>query len=63
MVNFSVIQVKVVAPEKPLEVNTFLKIPWANCTVYIVSKYLCVDMAIWDIQKYFVLILTSCQIN
>jgi len=27
MVNFSVIQVKVVAPEKPLEVNTFPKIP------------------------------------
>jgi len=32
MVNFSVIQVKVVAPEKPLEVNTFLKIPW--CRLY-----------------------------
>ncbi len=27
MVNFSVIRVKVVAPEKPLKVNTFPKIP------------------------------------
>jgi hypothetical protein len=32
MVNFSVIQVKVVAPEKPLDVNTFPKIPW--CWLY-----------------------------
>jgi len=28
----------------------------ANLTVYYVSKYLCADMAICNIQKYFVLI-------
>ncbi len=51
MVNISDIWVKVVAPEKPLEVNTIPKYPDANCTVYIVSKYLCVDVTICDIQK------------
>ncbi len=28
----------------------------ADLTIYIVSKYLCVDMTICDSQKYFVLI-------
>ncbi len=30
MVNFRVIRVKVVAPEKPLDVNIFLKLPWCR---------------------------------
>ncbi len=57
MVNFRVIRVKVVAPEKPLDVNIFPKNnPDADLTIYAVSKYLCVDMASCDIQKYFMLI-------
>ncbi len=55
--NFRVIWVKVVAPEKLLNVNMFPKInPDANFTIYVASKYLCVDMASCDIQKYFMLI-------
>jgi hypothetical protein len=57
MVNFRVIRVKVVAPEKPLDTNTLSQInPDADFTIYVVSKYLCVDMASCDIQKYFMLI-------
>jgi hypothetical protein len=57
MENLRVIQVKVVTPEKPLDVNTFPKNnPDVHFTIYIVSKYLCVDMASCDIQKYFMLI-------
>ncbi len=57
MENLRVIQVKVVAPEKLLDVNTFPKNnPDVDFTIYIVSKYLCVDMASCDIQKYFMLI-------
>jgi hypothetical protein len=57
MVNYSVIQVEVVAPEKLLEIkHLFENNLDADFTVYIVSKYLCVDMAICDSQKYFVLI-------
>ncbi len=55
--NPRVIRVKVVAPEKPLDVNTFPKNnPDVDFTIYIVSKYLCVDMASGNIQKYFMLI-------
>ncbi len=57
MENFRVIWVKVVAPEKPLDVNTFPKNnPDVDFSIYVVSKYLCVDMARCDIQKYFMLI-------
>ena len=57
LVNFRVIRAKVVVPEKLLDVNIFLKNnPDADLTIYIVSKYLCVDMTICDSQKYFVLI-------
>jgi hypothetical protein len=57
MENLRVIWVKVVAPEKPLDVNTFPKNnPDVDFIIYIVSKYLCVDMASCDIQKYFMLI-------
>jgi hypothetical protein len=57
MVNFRVIRVKVVAPEKPLDKNTFSQNnPDADFTIYVVWKYLCVDMASCDIQKYFMLI-------
>ncbi len=57
MVNFRVIRVKVVAPEKPLDTNTFSQNnPDADFTIYVVSKYLCVDMASCDIQKHFMLI-------
>jgi hypothetical protein len=57
MVNIRVIQVKVVAPEKLLDVNIFPKNnPDVDLTIYVVSKYLCVDMATCDIQKYFMLI-------
>ncbi len=51
MENFRVIRVKVVAPEKSLDINTDV-----DFTIYIVSKYLCVDTASCDIQKYFMLI-------
>jgi hypothetical protein len=57
MENFRVIRVKVGVPEKSLDVNTFPKNnPDVDFTIYVVSKYLCVDMASCDIQKYFMLI-------
>jgi len=57
MVNFRVIRVKVVAPEKPLDTNTFSKNnPGADFTIYVVSKYLSVHMASCDIQKYLMMI-------
>ncbi len=56
MENLRVIRVKVVVPEKPLDVNTFTKNNHVDFTIYIVSKYICVDMASCDIQKYFMLI-------
>jgi hypothetical protein len=57
MENLRVIRVEVIAPEKTLDVNTFPKNnPNVDCTIYVVSKYLCVDMASCDIQKYFMLI-------
>ncbi len=57
MENLRVIRVKVVAPEKLLDVNIFPKNnPDVDFTIYIVSKYLCVDMTSCDIQKYFMLI-------
>ncbi len=57
MENLRVIRVKVVVPEKPLDVNTFPKNnPDVDLLFTIVSKYLCVDMASRDIQKYFMLI-------
>ena len=57
MENLRVIRVKVVAPEKPLDVNTFAENnPDVDFTIYVVSKYLCVDMASCDIQKYFMFI-------
>ncbi len=42
---------RIIAGDKYLSKN----ILDADLTVYHVSKYLCVDMAICDIQKYFVL--------
>ncbi len=57
MENLRVIRFKVVAPEKPLDINTFPKNnPDVDFTLYVVSKYLCVDMASCNIQKYFMLI-------
>jgi len=57
MENLKVIRVKVVVPEKALDVNTFPKNNTdVDFTIYIVSKYFCVDMASCDIQKYFMLI-------
>jgi hypothetical protein len=57
MENFRVIRVKVVTPEKLLDINTFPKNnPDVDFAIYVVSKYLCVDMASCDIQKYFMLI-------
>ena len=57
MENLRVIRVKVVAPEKLLDVNTFPKNnPNVDFTIYVASKYLCVDMASCNIQKYFMLI-------
>jgi hypothetical protein len=38
MVNFSVIRVKVVVPEKLLEVNTFLKIPSMAIVLFTLSQ-------------------------
>ncbi len=57
MLNSRVIRVKVVVPEKLLDVNTLPKNnPDVDFTIYVVSKYLCVHMASFDIQKYFMLI-------
>jgi len=57
MLNSRVIRVKVVVPEKLLDVKTLPKNnPDVDFTIYVVSKYLCVDMASCDIQKYLVLI-------
>jgi hypothetical protein len=57
MENLRVIRVEVIAPENPLDVNTFPKNNLnVDFTIYVVSKYLCVDMASCDIQKYLVLI-------
>jgi hypothetical protein len=57
MENLRVIQVKVVVPEKPLDINTFPKITLMLTLLFtIVSKYLSVYMASCDIQKYFILI-------
>ena len=56
MENLRVIWVKVVAPENLLDVNT-LEITLMLILLFtFVSKYLCVDMASCDIQKYFMLI-------
>jgi hypothetical protein len=47
----SVIRVEVIAPEKLLDVNTFPKNNLnVDSTIYIVSKYLSVDMVSCDIQ-------------
>jgi hypothetical protein len=57
MVNFRVIQVKVVAPEKLLDVNIFSKntlIPIVLFTLF--QNNLCLDMASCDIQNYCMLI-------
>jgi hypothetical protein len=43
---------RIIAGNKHLSENTLD----VDLTVYISSKYLCVDMAICDRQKYFVLI-------
>ena len=57
MENLRVIRVKVVSPEKQLDVNTFPKNnPDVDLLFTIVSKYLSVDMASCDIQKYFMFI-------
>ncbi len=57
MENLRVIRVEVIAPEKPLDINIFHKNnPNVDFTIYVVSKYLCVDMASCNIQKYFMLI-------
>jgi len=49
MVNVSVIWVKVVMPEKSLEVNTFLKIPW--CQLYCLS-YLKISLCLYGHLQY-----------
>ncbi len=51
MENRRVIWVKVIAPDKPLDVNTFKNNPDVDLTICIVPKYLSVDMASCDIQK------------
>ncbi len=51
MENLRVIRVKVVAPDKPLDVNTFKNNPDVDLTICIIPKYLSVEMAICDIQK------------
>ncbi len=57
MENLRVIRVEVIVPEKPLDINIFHKNnPNVDFTIYVVSKYLCVDMARCNIQKYFMLI-------
>jgi hypothetical protein len=57
MENLRVVRVKVVTPEKLLDINTFPKNnPDVDFTIYIVSKYFCADMASYDIQIYFMLI-------
>ncbi len=43
---------RIIAGNKHHSKNT----PNTDLTIYIVSKYLCVDMAICDSQKYFMLI-------
>jgi hypothetical protein len=43
---------RIIARNKHLSKNTLN----ANMTIYTVSKYLCVDMAICNSQKYFVFI-------
>jgi hypothetical protein len=46
MPNFRVIQVKVVAPEKPLDINTFSKNTLMRILLFTLSQNnLCVDMA------------------
>jgi hypothetical protein len=53
MANFRVIWVKVVAPEKLLDLNTFSKNTLMLILLFTLSQNnLCVDMAICDIQKY-----------
>jgi len=57
MENLRVIQVEVIAPEKPLDANTSSKKNFMLISLFaIISNYLCVDMASYDIQKYFMLI-------
>jgi len=57
MVTFSVIQVKFVSPEKPLDINIFSKNTLVPIVLFTLSQNnLCVDMASCDIQKYFMLI-------
>jgi hypothetical protein len=51
MENLRVIRVKVVAPEKPLDVNTFKNNADVDLTICVVPKYLSVDMASCNIQK------------
>ncbi len=51
MVNLRVIRVKVVAPEKQLDVNTFKNNPDVDLSICVVPKYLSVDMASCNIQK------------
>jgi hypothetical protein len=51
MENLRVIRVKVVAPEKPLDVNTFKNNADVDLTIWVVPKYLSVDMASCNIQK------------
>ncbi len=45
MANFRVIQVKVVMPEKLLDVNTFPKIPW--CRFYYIHCLKIISVLIW----------------
>ncbi len=55
--NFRVIRVEVIPPEKPLDANTSSKNnPDVDFTICKRLKYLCVDMASYNIQKYFMLI-------
>ena len=57
MVNFRIIWVKVVAPEKLLDVNIISKNTLIPILVFTLSQNdLCFDMASCDIQKYFMLI-------
>jgi hypothetical protein len=57
MVNSRVIRVKVVAPEKLLDINIFPKITLMPIPLFTLSQNnLCVDIAICDIQKYLMLI-------
>jgi hypothetical protein len=57
LVNFRVIRVKVVAPEKLLDVNIFPKNTLTPIVLFTLSQNnLCIEMASCDIQKYFMLI-------